>query len=123
MRPPRTQACRVCGCLHGGNGRHAPFGALLPLFIIGSESIFRVVVVRKTRVRSRRENDLVYPPPRAARGRGTMRSMVEGARCAQASREAVAPSTVLLRRPVPLPRFAGQDEGTAAPLAPKRPEG
>ena len=38
-----------------------------------------------------------------------MRSMVEGARGADAGREAVAPSTVLLRRPVPLPRFAGQD--------------
>jgi hypothetical protein len=39
-----------------------------------------------------------------------MRSMVEGAAAVGASVEAVAPSTTLLRRVVPLPRFAGQDE-------------
>ena len=38
-----------------------------------------------------------------------MRSMVEGALGADASRYADAPSTTLLRRVVPLPRFAGQD--------------
>ncbi len=38
-----------------------------------------------------------------------MRSMVEGACDADASREADAPSTALLRRAVPLPRSAGQD--------------
>ena len=37
-----------------------------------------------------------------------MRSMVEGACGAEASREADAPSTAL--RAVPLPRFAGQDD-------------
>jgi hypothetical protein len=47
-----------------------------------------------------------------------MRSMVEGARGAEAGREADAPSTTLLRRAVPLPRFAGQenDERRAAQL-------
>ena len=39
-----------------------------------------------------------------------MRSMVEGACGGGASGESVAPSTTLLRRVVPLPRFAGQDE-------------
>jgi hypothetical protein len=37
-----------------------------------------------------------------------MRSMVEGARGAEAGREAEAPSTAL--GAVPLPRFAGQDK-------------
>ncbi len=39
-----------------------------------------------------------------------MRSMLEGACGIEASRQAGAPSTVLLRRTVPLPRFAGQDD-------------
>jgi hypothetical protein len=43
-----------------------------------------------------------------------MRSMVEGACGAVASREADAPSTALLRSAVPLPRFAGQDEERVA---------
>ena len=37
-----------------------------------------------------------------------MRSMVEGAYCAEACREAETPSTTLLRSAVPLPRFAGR---------------
>jgi hypothetical protein len=48
-----------------------------------------------------------HPPPRAARGRGTARSAVEGACGGEASLEARAPFTAL--RAVPLPRFAGQD--------------
>ena len=40
-----------------------------------------------------------------------MRSMVEGARSLEEILMADAPSTVLLRRTVPLPRFAGADEG------------
>ena len=47
------------------------------------------------------------PPPHAVRGRGTMRSMVEGARGAEAGREADAPPTAL--RAIPPPRFAGRD--------------
>ena len=39
-----------------------------------------------------------------------MRSMVEGACGVAASREADAHSTALLRKAVPLPRYAGQDE-------------
>jgi hypothetical protein len=60
---------------------------------------------------------LCYPPPRSEtkRGRGTMRSMVEGGmrrfsklrRCC-ASLFAVAPPTAL--RAVPPPRCAGRDE-------------
>jgi hypothetical protein len=38
-----------------------------------------------------------------------MRSMVEGARGAAALLNARAPSTILLRKMVPLPRFAGKD--------------
>ena len=54
--------------------------------------------------------DELHPPPRSEteRGRGTMRSMVEGAFSAEARGESEAPSTAL--RAVPLPRFAGQDE-------------
>ena len=60
-----------------------------------------------------RENDEVRPPPRK-RGRGTMRSMVEGA--CDATRglrrrrfvTADAPPTAL--RAVPPPRYAGRDE-------------
>ena len=55
-----------------------------------------------------------HPPPRAARGRGTARSAVEGACGGEASLEARAPSTAL--RAVPLPRFAGQDGGLTASL-------
>jgi hypothetical protein len=46
-----------------------------------------------------------------------MRSMVEGAHGlnapppAKRSDDARAPSTILLRKMVPLPRFAGKDEG------------
>jgi hypothetical protein len=40
-----------------------------------------------------------------------MRSMVEGACSAKVIFTAHAPSTALLRSAVPLPRFAGQDEG------------
>ena len=71
----------------------------------------------------RRENDFVYPPPHEVRGRGVgaatrrnmveasaMRRLVEAACGGRASFEADAPSTTLLRRVVPLPRFAGQDE-------------
>ena len=48
-----------------------------------------------------------YPPPRseAERGRGTTRSVVEGACGAEADREAVAPPTAL--RAVPLPAARG----------------
>ncbi len=58
-----------------------------------------------------------YPPPRSEteRGRGTTRSVVEGARGAEAGREANAPSTAL--RAVPLPRFAGQEEEKRARVA------
>jgi len=52
----------------------------------------------------------LFPPPRSAakRGRGTVRSTVEGACSREANLTADAPSTAL--RAVPLPRFAGQDE-------------
>jgi hypothetical protein len=47
-----------------------------------------------------------------------MRSMVEGAqRCrsfCHVEASALAPSTTLLRKVVPLPRFAGQDKFAAA---------
>ena len=59
-----------------------------------------------------RNDEDPHPPPRVARGRGTMRSMVEGACGAEADREARAPSTAL--RAVPLPRFAGQDDVVSA---------
>jgi hypothetical protein len=50
-----------------------------------------------------------YPPPRSEteRGRGTMRSMVEGAYGAAAGREAQAPSTALTRGPPSPLRGAG----------------
>jgi hypothetical protein len=55
-----------------------------------------------------------FPLPRAVRGRGTTRRVVEGVRGAGAGREAKAPSTASLRKAVPLPRFAGQDDERSA---------
>ena len=66
-----------------------------------------------------RENDIAYPPPRSEteRGRGTMRSMVEGACGAEAGREAEAPPTAL--RAVPPPRSAGRDDGACCKISPR----
>jgi hypothetical protein len=46
----------------------------------------------------------INPPPHAVRGRGTMRSMVEGASGGGASGEAHAPSTAKTRSPFPAAR-------------------
>ena len=106
-------------CVHlfaqRGHGWHAPFGAPLPSLIAGSESIFGVVVVGKARARECVARTIsLYPPPHEVRGRGTTRRVVEGA-CGRARFESDAPSTTLLRRVVPLPRFAGQDEVKVLP--------
>ena len=49
--------------------------------LLGGDDSLNGVVVGKARALSRREKDVAYPPPRSGtkRGRGTMRSMVEGA--------------------------------------------
>jgi hypothetical protein len=80
--------------------------------VVPEAKSFLGVVVGKARARTRRENDCAYPPRVVQRsgGGGPRVSAVEGACSDEASREADAPSTALLRRAVPLPRFAGQDE-------------
>jgi hypothetical protein len=61
----------------------------------------------------RRENEFAYPPPRSEteRGRGTTRSVVEGACGAEVRGEAEAPPTALMRGYPP--RYAGRDKHVA----------
>jgi hypothetical protein len=65
------------------------------LFRAGGESIFGAWCEAKLGRGCVARTILFCPPPRVARGRGTMRSMVEGACGAEINREAEAPSTAL----------------------------
>jgi hypothetical protein len=95
-----------------GNGWHAPFGASPP-FLGRGRIYFSRRGGHSSGTGTCRENDISYPPPRSEteRGRGTMRSMVEGACGGAASDEAVAPSTALARGPPSPLRGAGCGNG------------
>ena len=109
-------ACWCCAAMVGMR-----LSALRLPYIAGGEFIFWCVVVGRARTQSRREKDLCYPHPRSEteRGRGTTRSVVEGACGAEAGREADAPSTASFRlaqlsapcahpRPLPARRRRGE---------------
>jgi len=95
LPPESGRAAQSAPVSAGGDGWHAPFGAPLPPFLRGAESLCGngVVVVGKARTRARRENDLIFPPRSAVEGACGGSSWTGGASVA-----ARAPSTVLLRR-------------------------
>ena len=103
---------RTLVCTRADNGWPAPFGAPPPSFI--SCLVLARGGWHGSGAQARRENDFVYPPPRSGGG-GPRVCAVEGASAWRLFLEshasvAAAPLPPPLRA-VPLPRFAGQDDG------------
>ncbi len=110
---PRTRPAATLR-LRGAVSQYAPFGAPPPLMCL--EAVFRAVQIARAQKPRRENGGLCFPPPHAVRGRGTTRSVVEGASDSTLRGrrkrfvEARAPSTALLPSAVPSPTCVGEDE-------------